>query len=190
MPKRTSGSDKFPVPIRLIHWSMAVLLIGMLTSGIVMHQIPLKDPGKFDLYHWHRAFGVLAFALVIIRLIIRLASQVPELPSGLPWYERQAARLAQVLLYIFMLVMPIVGYIASSAAPDFPGAPPIHSIWLFGLELPLFPVSKDYATTVFFITIHKYVGYTMIAVIVAHIGGALKHRFFDKPENDVLSKML
>ena len=38
--------------------------------------------------------------------------------------------------------------------------------------------------------IHKYVGYTMAAIIVAHAGGALKHRFFDKPENDVLSKML
>ena len=181
---------KFPRRIRLLHWFMAALLAGLLATGIYMHQIQIKDPGKFDLYHWHRAFGVVAFALVIVRLIIRMASRVPALPASIPWHERQAAKVAQILLYIAMLAMPLLGYIASSAAPDFPGAPPIHSIWFFGLELPLFPVAKNYDTTVTFITLHKYVGYAMIAVIAAHVAGALKHRFFDRPENDVLSKII
>lgn len=176
--------------MRLLHWFIVALLIGMLASGIYIHQIPLKDPGKFDLHHWHRAFGVLAFASVITRLIVRQFAQVSAMPPGIPWYERRAAKIAQILLYMAMLAMPLLGYIASSAAPDFPGAPPIHSIWFFGLGLPLFPVAKNYDTTVFFITLHKYVGYTMIAVIAAHVAGALKHRFLDKPENDVLSKMI
>ncbi len=89
-----------------------------------------------------------------------------------------------------MLVMPPLGYIASSAVPEFPGIPALHSIWFFGADLPLFPIAKSYDTTKFPITIHMYVGYAMIAVIAGHVGGALKHRFFDKPENDVLSKMI
>jgi len=161
----------------------------MLALVLYIHSIPLDDPNKFDLYHWHRAFGVSAFALVIVRLLIRLGSRTPQLPATIPWYERTAAKVAQILLYVAMLAMPILGYIASSAVPELPGVPPLNSIWFFGLELPLFPIEKDYDSTVFYITIHKYVGYAMIAIICAHAAGALKHRFFDRPENDVLSTM-
>lgn len=188
--KITQQSTKFPVPMRAIHWTMALLLIGLLALGLYIHSIPLEAPNKFDLYPWHRAFGVLAFGLVCLRIAVRLQSTPPALPDDLAWYERTGAKIAQLFLYLAMLIMPIVGYIASSAVPEFPGVPPIESIWFFGLELPLFPVEKNYDTTDLFITIHKYVGYTMILVIALHVAGALKHRFFDKPEHDVLSKML
>jgi cytochrome b561 len=187
---RMTEIQKFPVIMRLMHWSMAILLIGMLALGLYIHNIPLEDPNKFDLYHWHRAFGIVAFMLVIIRLVIRPGSTTPGLPGTLPWHERAAARSTQILLYIAMLSMPVLGYVASSAVPEIPGIPPLNSIWLFGAELPLFPIAKNYGTTVFYITIHKYVGYAMIAVIIVHVAGALKHRYFDRPENDVLSKML
>lgn len=181
---------KFSLPMRLLHWFMATLLIGMIALGLYIHSIPLDAPNKFDLYHWHRAFGIVAFALVIVRLIVKLASRTPGLPEGIPWHERTAAKTAQILLYMAMFAMPVFGYVASSAVPEFPGVPPINSIWFFGAELPLFPIVKNYDTTVFYITIHKYIGYAMIAVIIAHVAGAFKHRFFDKPENDVLSKMI
>lgn len=181
---------RFPVAMRVLHWTMAALLAGLLGFGIYIHNIPLEDPAKFDLYHWHRAFGVLAFALVILRLLTRFRSTRPDLPDSLPWQERTAAKTAQILLYLAMFAMPVLGYIASSAVPEFPGVPPLNSIWFFGAELPLFPIAKNYETTVFYITIHKYVGYAMIAIIGAHAAGALKHRFFDRPENDVLSRMI
>jgi len=182
--------QKFTGPMRLLHWSMAGLLMGLLVAGVYMAQIPMTAPDKFDIYPWHRAFGVVAFAGVIIRLIVRFSSPVPMILGGIPWYERRAAQGAQIFLYTAMLVMPPLGYIASSAVPEFPGIPVLHSIWFFGAELPLFPIEKNYDTTKFLITIHMYVGYAMIAVIAAHVGGALKHRFFDAPENDALSKMI
>lgn len=169
---------------------MAALLIGLLVSGIYAHRMALGHPWKFDLYTWHRAFGVLAFALVILRLIVRFSSRSPALPNTFPWYERASAAAAQIFLYLAMLTIPILGYVASSAVPEFPSVPPLNSIWFFGMELPLFPIAKNYDTTVFYISIHKYVGYAMIAIITLHAAGALKHRFFDRPENDVLSKML
>lgn len=181
---------KFSLSMRLLHWSMALLIIGLMALGLYMASIPLESPDKFALYHWHRAFGVLAFILVLIRLWVKVRNQMPEMPSTLPWYEHLAAKAAQFILYGFMLSIPVVGYIASSAVPDFPGVPPLNSIWFFGFELPLFPVEKDYNTTKFLITIHKYLAYGMITVLFAHIAGALKHRFFDQPENDVLSKMI
>ena len=155
-----------------------------------MASIPLESPDKFDLYHWHRALGVVALIFVILRLVIRKSSKIPKIPDGIPRRERFAAKSAQVVLYCLMFALPALGYIASSAIPEFPGVPPINSIWFFGLELPLFPVEKNYDTTKFFIGIHEYLAYGLIAVVVVHLTGALKHRLFDKPENDVLSKML
>lgn len=181
---------KYPVPLRVLHWSMAVLLIGLFALGLYIHEIPIEDPGKWDLYPWHRAFGVLAFLLVILRLLFRLSSKTPELSSSIPWYERRGAQIAQFLLYCGMLIVPLVGYVASSALPELPGIPPLNSIWFFGVELPLAPVAKNYDTTKIYITIHKYAAYGMAAIVIVHVAGALKHRLLDRPENDVLSKMI
>jgi len=188
--KQITPVKKFSFCMRLLHWSMALLIIGLMALGLYMASIPLNSPDKFALYHWHRAFGVVAFLLALIRLWVRVRSQMPEMPTTLPMHERVAAKAAQFILYGFMLSIPVVGYIASSAVPEFPGVPPLNSIWFFGTELPLFPIEKDYNTTKFLITIHKYLAYGMIAVLFAHIAGALKHRFFDRPENDVLAKMI
>ncbi len=185
-----SNSGKFSASMRAIHWAMAVLIVSMLAFGIYVNGVPLDDPNKFNLYDWHRAFGVLAFMLVIMRLVVRFRSSVPDIPATIPWYERRAALGAQILLYSAMLAMPISGYIASSAVPDFPGIPSVHNIWFFGIDLPIAPIEKNYETTQFYMSIHKWVGYAMIAIIIAHAAGALKHRFLDKPENDVLGKML
>ena len=187
-----SQSQKFPLAIRALHWSMALLIIGLLASGLIMSDIPLKAPDKWDMYPWHRALGVVAFVLVLARIWIRFRkrAQMPELPQTLPAHERFGAKAAQVFLYAALIAIPVVGYISSSAVPEFPGIPPLLNIWFFGAELPLLPIERNYDITKLFIDIHAYVAYTMIAVLLAHIAGALKHRFFDKPENDVLSKMM
>ena len=59
-----SQSQKFPLPLRALHWLMALLVIGLLGLGVYIADLPLADPDKFDLYPMHRAFGVLVFFLV------------------------------------------------------------------------------------------------------------------------------
>jgi cytochrome b561 len=39
--------------------------------------------------------------------------------------------------------------------------------------------------------LHRYLAYTLLALVAVHIIGALKHRFLDRNrDNDVLSKMV
>jgi cytochrome b561 len=188
----TEDAAKFPLAMRALHWAMTLLMIGLLALRIYMAGIPLESSDKLDLYPWHRSFGILVFILVAVRLIVRWISRsrIPGLPPAIPACERLAAKAVQVFFYGAMIAMPILGYIASSAVPEFPDLPPLTSFWFFGAELPLAPVEKNYDTTIFFITIHKYLGYAIVVALVAHVGGALKHRFFDTPGTDVLSKML
>ena len=173
--------EKYPVSMRLMHWLMAICLLGMIASGWYMTGLDGDAPNKYDLYPWHKSFGVLLLGLIVLRVIVRLMSALPELPHTIAGHERLLAKTAHFLLYVLMLMVPLSGFIMS----DIGG----HDIYFFGIPLPdLLDTHKPTAGT--FHTIHTYIGYVLLGVVVVHIAGALKHRLMDSPENDVLKKMV
>lgn len=107
--------------MRILHWLMALILLCTLVMGLYMASIPIESPNKFDLYHWHRALGVLAFVLVIIRLITRLNANTPPTPVGLPAHEKLGSTLL-IGHYMLMFALPLTGYIASSLYLSFPNS--------------------------------------------------------------------
>ena len=83
-------------------------------------------------------------------------------------------------LYVLLLAMPIVGYIANSAY----GAPTPF----FGLfDLPPI-VGKNEALATQLFTIHRWVGWLVIALVLMHVGAALYHYFIRR--DNVLKRML
>lgn len=174
---------KYPISIRAIHWLSAALIIGLLILGIVMTPFDMDNMEHSEsLYFWHKSFGILAFIFVIIRLVNRRRHSLPQLPEGMPKHEKLAAKVAHASLYVLMVLIPILGYLQSSAYEYSSG---VH---FFGIDLPeLIADNQD----VFEVTnvLHKWASYLFIAVLVAHIAGAIKHRLFDK-ENDVLKRIL
>lgn len=175
-------TEKYPVLMRLIHWLAALMILGLIGSGWFMAGLdPEAAPYKYDIYFWHKSFGVLALLLFVVRIVMRLANTVPQLPAGLPEHEKKLAHATHGLLYLFMFFVPLSGMLMS----DIGG----YAIPLFWLTLPdLFETNKELAGTLH--TIHVNIPYAMLAIIALHILGALKHRFMDSPENDVLKKML
>lgn len=175
-------TEKFPVLMRLMHWLMAVTILGLIASGWFMAGLDAETaPYKYDIYFWHKSFGVLAIILIIARIFIRLASTVPELPAGLPNHEKKLAHIVHGLLYLFMFFVPVSGLLMS----DIGG----RDVPFFGLTLPdLFETNKELAGQLH--SIHVFIPYVLLGIIALHVLGALKHRFMDKPENDVLKKML
>jgi len=65
-----------------------------------------------------------------------------------------------------------------------------YPVSLFGLtDLPvIFDTNKEMAMLVK--QAHPLLVYTLLAALFAHIAGALKHRFLDKREADVLPRMM
>lgn len=174
---------KYPISIRAIHWLSAALIIGLLILGIYMTPFDMSNIERSEsLYFWHKSFGILAFLFVVIRVINKRRQTLPDLPKGMPKHEKLAAKFAHTALYLLMILVPILGYVQSSAYEFSSG---VH---FFGIDLPeLIPNNK----TIFEITntLHKWASYAFIAVLAAHIAGAIKHRLFDK-ENDVLNRIL
>ena len=95
---------QFTMFSRILHWTMAVLILAMLFIGIAMVS-SLSD------YHLlvaiHKPLGILILILVAIRLMNRLFHPPPPLPDGMPGPLRFAAHASHWLLYVLMFALPL-----------------------------------------------------------------------------------
>src|SRR5712692_1907259 len=133
-------------------------------------------PAKW--FHW--VMAVLILALAALRLLWRLANPAPALPSGVPAWERAAARSSHLLLYVLMIALPITGWIVNSASNI-----PFRIFWL--IPLPAI-VAPDKSTADLVALVHRGLAALLALVLVAHIGAALRHHFVKR--NTVLMRML
>jgi len=141
---------------------------------------------KFELYYpWHKSFGVLTFLVVLTQLAVRFRTpRLPQPLETLAGYERFLSRLTQRVMYVLLVIVPLMGYSMSSTFTMSDG------VFFFGVNLPeLLPKNDDWFAV--FQWLHKVLAYTLLVLIVLHVAGALKHRFYDRdPRNDVLRRML
>lgn len=171
--------DHYGIGAMLLHWVIALLIIGMLVVGLTMINLPVGLE-KLKLFGWHKEFGILILVLAIIRVIWWLMNIMPALPSVMPYWQKLAARAVHFAFYIFMFAMPITGWLISSAAG--------LQVSVFGLITLPNLIAPDDSARILFAEIHKWLAYSLIAAICLHVGAALQHYFIDK--DDVLQKML
>ncbi len=136
---------------------------------------------RSQIYELHKSIGVLVLILVGLRIFNRIIKGTPALPNSLSVIEKNLAHLVHFALYALMIVVPLSGYLMSNSYGY-----PVH---FFGIEMPML-TSKEIDQGKFFSEVHESSAFIMLGLITLHILGALKHRFFDKPESDVLKRML
>lgn len=167
----TSLPARYPLLSRLLHWLIAILLLGMVILGYYMKSLSMS-PTKFQLYSWHKWTGICILTLVLLRLLWRWTHRLPALPSSMGTASIYAAKAGHLLLYGLMLAIPLTGWLMSSAK----GIPTV----MFGLyPLPdLISKNKELGNTL--VTVHIWLNYALIAMVVAHVLAALKHQFIDR----------
>jgi cytochrome b561 len=161
---RFTGSGQFTLFSRLLHWTMAAMIIAMLFIGVAM-VASLAD--YHSLVAIHRPLGIAILILVIIRYVNRKLNPPPEFPPSMPPVERLAATISERMMYAMMFAMPLIGWGMLSAAR--------YPIVLFGpLHLPpILPHSPMlYA---FLRKTHTIVAYLFFATIIAHFSAVLFH---------------
>ena len=162
-----------------LHWIVALLIIGNLAFGLYVAGLPIS-PAKLRTVSWHKWVGVTILVVVAVRLAWRLGHPAPPLPATMAPWERRAAHGTHVLLYVLFFAAPITGWLFSSAA-GFP------VVYLGVLPLPDL-VSKNRELADVLRAAHKWINYTMAALIVLHAAAAIKHHLLDR--DDVLARML
>ncbi len=155
----------------------------MLPIGFLMEDFPISI--KFLTYNAHKSIGLIIIGLSIFRLVWRLLNPPPALPDSVPRNQQRLAHAAHWGLYAFMILMPLSGWIMVSANPKFP-------IDFFGLGnapfLPLPHLDDPKATSALFNSAHYFIALGGIALLLAHIGAALKHHYVN--HDSILHRML
>ena len=154
----------FPLLSRLLHWTMALLILAMLFIGVAMVS-SLSDYHR--LVAIHRPLGILLLVLVAVRLINRLLSPPPPLQAAMPAVLRLAAEASHWLLYALMFAVPVVGWAMLSAAGY-----PIQLVGAVYLP-PILP--HDRALYAVLRPAHTVLAFLLFATFLAHLGAALTH---------------
>ena len=164
---------RYTLTQRLLHWLIALLVLGLLGVGMIFFFLDFEGtketfgPEVTDLlYTYHKTFGVVLLALMIVRLGIRLVRGAPPYAQPLPTFQRVASHVAHGLLYLSLLAMPVVGWLATAA-----GGYPVQ---FFDLALPGL-IGKDKALAETLFSVHGMVAWLIIGLIAVHVGAALMH---------------
>ncbi|MBS7539193.1 cytochrome b [Ancylobacter lacus] len=169
---------RYARPARLLHWVMAVFVVGLIPAGLIMANMdsgPLQD----RLFVLHESFGALVLVLALVRLGYRLRHPPPPLPPEVPAWQRRAAGAVHALIYAALIAMPLTGWAGTHAF----GAP-VTIFWLF--DLPAF-IGKDEALAGRLFSLHLALGLALGGLVVLHAGAALGHRFLRR--DTVLARM-
>lgn len=177
---------------RLFHWSMAVIIIGLLVMGFIIAEI-LTDTDsdtlllKFDLTQDHKSWGFIAFALACLRIVWRLVNPTPALPDGMSGLERMLAHAGHWGIYVCMFLMPVSGWLMASASPLQDAYGIKNMVFgLFELPDPFVPGSEELVEL--FATIHAAAAAALALLLLGHVAAALKHHFINR--DSVLMRMI
>ncbi len=168
----SNTEDEYGYIAKIFHWTIAVLIIGLLPVGLFMGGME-NSPLKFQIFAMHKSFGLLVFFLGIARLVWRFISPPPDhLESHARW-EVTLAGAAHFWLYVCIIGMPLSGWLMSNAG-EFP-------VPFFGIQMPTL-VGKNESLGDLFYEVHEALGFTLLFVLALHAAGALKHHVIDKDE--------
>ena len=163
---------------KLLHWLMALVIFGLLALGLVMADMPLS-PEKLQYFSWHKWAGVSIFVLVWVRLAWRAFNPPPAYPDSMSPLVQKLAHGGHHLLYVLMIVIPLTGWLMSSAKG-------VQTVWFGVLPIPDL-LSKDKALGELLEDLHASLNWLLMLLLAGHVAAGLKHHFIDK--DDVLTRM-
>ena len=149
---------------RVLHWSMAACILGMLFIGVGM--VSTISQRYLALVSIHKPLGLAILLLVLVRVAVRLRSGAPPLPADLPKPMKLAARLSHYAFYTLMLTMPLIGWGMLSAAA--------YPVQVLGFTLPPILPQSDTLHSLLW-TAHRTLAFAFFALILLHLSAALFH---------------
>ena len=185
--KSRGGRDmhRYPLIQRALHWVIAVMVIASMIVGGTLGYLGFQgavevfgQPMTGMMYKYHKTFGVIILAAMVIRLIVKVRLGKPDYAAPLTKFEKAASGSVHGLLYLLLIAMPVTGWLATGA-----GGFPVE---FFDWKLP--PIlGKDPALAEKLFYAHWLMGLAILALIVVHVAAVVKHV---KRKDGVLQRMV
>ncbi len=171
-----NSSDRYGIVTKLMHWLIAIAVIGMVAVMLYAKELPRGD-FKFYLYGIHKAFGLVLLVLMALRVLWHQISPTPML-LGSTLHQR-LGKLGHRLLYIVLFVMPISGMVMSHYGG--------HTIPFFGFfEIPGATTKVEWLADLAH-EVHEVVATVLYVLVAGHIAAAIYHHWICK--NETLKRM-
>ena len=168
----------------LLHWLIAIGIFINIKYGLSFDD--LKDAQLRTAIDAHKSIGISVLGLVLLRILWRVGHQPPALPAETRPWERKLSTATHHSLYLLMVLVPLLGWLHDSA---WKGAA-THPLVLFNavpwFRIPLFgglgPIALDQVHGLLG-DAHSALSWVLMAALVLHVAGALKHQFVDKQKS-------
>lgn len=162
-----------------LHWLITILIFAAFPLGLYMSDLPLS-PLKLQLISYHKWLGVTIFLLAVARLTWRAKHTPPPLPDAMLAWQKIATHAVHYLLFVLIVAIPLSGWLMSSAKG-------FQTVYFGVLPLPDL-IGKNKELGDILKEVHELLNYTMLILVMAHVGAALKHHFID--HDGILARML
>jgi len=149
-----------------LHWIIAVLILANLFLGF-FHE-SFGEAAEAPMMITHMSVGVIVLGLSLLRFLWRLGHWPPPFDPVLKGWEVFLARLTHALFYVLMILLPLSGWAIVST-----GDRPVPFLGLFAIAA--LPVARGREAHDAFEEWHELLALVMIALILLHVAGALKH---------------
>lgn len=166
---------------RLLHGVIALSMITLLAVGIYM-----KEFEVYELYDLHKAVGAIVLVIALARVLVRIKEGWPTALGNMSNAQHVAAKAVHWILIVATVLYPLSGLMMSIGGG--------HGLSIFGWEVvaetvdavgEVVPVNAAIGGLGH--EIHELLTFFVIAAIVLHVVGALKHHFIDK--DDTIRRM-
>lgn len=152
-----------------LHWLMVLLLAATAITMEVRGMYPKGSDAREWIKSVHYVLGLSVLALVWLRLLARFNSQTPPIQPTPPTWQTGLSHAAHAALYLLMLGLPIVGWLALSAS----GKP---IAWPWGGALPLWPM-QDRALAHTLKELHEAGAVAGYGLVTLHAVAGLAHHY-------------
>ncbi len=174
-----STSDRYSKLSIGLHWIILLLLAAVYACIELRELYPKGSDPREALKVWHFMLGLSVLALVVLRLGARIAAPAPAIRPDPPNWQKIPAVLVHLALYVFMIAMPLAGWLILSGE----GKP----VPFFGLQLPaLIGENKDLAKSIK--ELHQLAGTVGYYLVGLHVAAALLHHYVVR--DNTLTRML
>lgn len=158
-----------------LHWIVGLGMIALIAAGLYMTRVD----GARWLYPLHKSFGIVIFAVILWRVVLRVRKGWPDdVSKGAKW-EHGIARVIHWVLIVGTIAMPLSGMVDSYMGG--------RGLTAFGLEILGAnmgdngrPVAINRTLGDIGETVHVLLGKALVAAILLHVLGAFKHHIIDR----------
>jgi cytochrome b561 len=152
-----------------LHWFMLFLVVAAYALILGRELYPRNSDPRELLKAWHFTLGMAIFVLVWVRLAVSLCQEHPRIEPRLVRWQHKLSVLIHLLIYVFMIAMPVLGWLTLSAE----GATALFN----GISLPTL-IAENSQNAARFKQWHEVLGNVGYFLIGLHAIAALYHHYF------------